>query len=98
MCLRAVEAYGKNLFYFFNSDSDEVGRERKDDVVVHVHFGMSGAFKLFELGAPSSPPATSTTRLRLEEIAKATASPSAPTPLLGGHLSAMLVEYGARDL
>ena len=35
--LARIEVHGKNLFYFFG--------EGPGAVVMHVHFGMSGAFK-----------------------------------------------------
>ena len=50
----AIEALGKNLFAFFDN-----GR-----VVVHVHFGMAGAWAIF--GRGDEPEPSSTTRLRLE--------------------------------
>ena len=70
----------------------------KDDVVMHVHFGMSGAFKLFEVGMASAPAATPTTRLRLEQIASTSKSDSALGAHLGAHLSAMTVDHGTLDL
>lgn len=89
-----MQRYGKNLFYFFNASCSSVKKNGSssnggsssttsamsdDDVVMHVHFGMSGAFKLFELDTPSSPSATATTRLRLEQMPSAAAgAPSAP--------------------
>lgn len=65
---------GKNLFYFF-------GGSGKDAVVLHFHFGMSGAFKTFELPGEEPKP---TTRLQLVcQEAK-----------LMAHLSAMTVQHG----
>ena len=101
--LTRVEAHGKNLFYFFGSVAQTV--------VMHVHFGMSGAFKLFHVADPNAPVATSTTRLRLEEVplphgaghpaadTEATeVSQSAPHGLFGAHLSAMTVDHGTMEL
>jgi hypothetical protein len=56
-----------------------------DTVVVHVHFGMSGAFRTSLLPGPD---ATPTTRLRLVH------SPSQ----LVAHLSAMTVQHGSLGL
>lgn len=81
--LRRVEAYGKNLFYFFGG-----GNTGKPEHVMHVHFGMSGAFKIFDLDSVSAPKPTSTTRLRLEH----------PASNIGGHLSAMTVGFGGAEL
>lgn len=108
LILRAVEAHGKNLFYFFGRDKANTAAAT---VVMHVHFGMSGAFKIFPLGH-GEPEPTSTTRLRLEQLPQtagpeaASASASAATAaagpprrqLLGGHLSAMTVQHGGLDL
>lgn len=52
----AIEAVGKNLFAFFGN--------MKNPHVVHVHFGMSGAWAIFP--KTSAPDPTLTTRLRLE--------------------------------
>ena len=46
--------HGKNLFYFFGTEAAPH--------VVHIHFGMSGAFKTMTLPGPE---ATDTTRLTL---------------------------------
>eukprot|EP00211_Chloroparvula_japonica_P006323 CAMPEP_0119145214 /NCGR_PEP_ID=MMETSP1310-20130426/37184_1 /TAXON_ID=464262 /ORGANISM="Genus nov. species nov., Strain RCC2339" /LENGTH=417 /DNA_ID=CAMNT_0007137013 /DNA_START=201 /DNA_END=1454 /DNA_ORIENTATION=+ len=70
--LRRVEAVGKNLFYFFGKSH-----------VVHVHFGMSGQFKLED--PPGSAPSKNT-RLRLEHKD------------VVGHLSAMTLKHGGVDL
>ena len=72
-----IEAIGKNLFAFFAA----VG---KPDVVMHVHFGMSGRWSLEDSSRAREP--TSTTRLRLEGDG------------LVSHLSAMTVEHGGVDL
>jgi len=75
-----IEVHGKNMFYFF-------GRARRSPevVVVHVHFGMAGAFAVYKR---SEPDVTPNTRLRLES------SGSNGLPWLVAHLSAMLVEHG----
>lgn len=52
----AIEAVGKNLFAFFGPMSSPH--------VVHVHFGMSGAWAIHP--SSTAPPPTPTTRLRLE--------------------------------
>ena len=51
----AIEAVGKNLFAFFGPMSAPH--------VVHVHFGMSGAWAIHP--SSTAPPPTPTTRLRL---------------------------------
>jgi formamidopyrimidine-DNA glycosylase len=71
-----IEAVGKNLFAFFGSQFDPV--------VVHVHFGMSGRWAVYENQTPPEP--TSTNRLRLE------------APGLVADLSAMTVQYGGMEL
>lgn len=69
-----IEVVGKNLFYFFGSSAT-------DTTVLHFHFGMSGAFKTYDL--PGREP-TPTTRLQLvNQEAK-----------LMAHLSAMTVQHG----
>ena len=73
---RSIEAVGKNLFAFFGSE--------KDPVVVHVHFGMSGNWAVYEDITPPEP--TSTNRLRLE------------CPGLVADLSAMTVQHGGMNL
>ena len=63
--LRRMEAVGKNLFAFFGEPSPPSpgGGDGDDDVVVHVHFGMSGAWAVFD-SAESEPEVRATTRLR----------------------------------
>ena len=62
--LRRMEAVGKNLFAFFGEPSPPApGGGDGDDVVVHVHFGMSGAWAVFD-SAESEPEVRATTRLR----------------------------------
>jgi formamidopyrimidine-DNA glycosylase len=103
LVLEAVQAHGKNLFYFFGGDSREARPplESSSTVVMHVHFGMSGAFKIFPLGC-SEPAVTATTRLRLEQLlptpTQSATEGVAALPLLGGHLSAMTVQHGGIDL
>lgn len=52
--LTRIEVHGKNLFYFFGSDTDS-------QVVLHFHFGMAGAFSVHSLPHEPKP----TTRLAL---------------------------------
>eukprot|EP00873_Tetraselmis_striata_P021370 jgi/Tetstr1/441634/TSEL_029860.t1 len=76
--LEKIEVVGKNLFYFFGSSAT-------DTTVLHFHFGMSGAFKTYDL--PGREP-TPTTRLQLvNQEAK-----------LMAHLSAMTVQHGGIGL
>ena len=82
-----MEAHGKNLFYFFGSDT-------ADPVVMHVHFGMSGAFKLFRLSDRGQPAPTPTSRLYLEEIPSAAGG----ADCVAGLVSAMTVQHGALPL
>lgn len=71
--LTRIEVHGKNLFYFFGEDSDPK--------VVHIHFGMSGAFKTMTLPGPEP---TDTTRLTLvNKDLDIIASLSAMTVVLG---------------
>ncbi|KAK9842012.1 hypothetical protein WJX81_004236 [Elliptochloris bilobata] len=74
--LSRIECHGKNLFYFFGTG--------EDTVVMHVHFGMSGAFRTSTLG--EEPDARETTRLKLvgEDIC--------------AQLSAMTVAHGGLAL
>lgn len=76
--LSRVEVIGKNLYYFFSQPPSE-------DVVVHIHFGMSGAFRTLALGSLEPKP---TTRLRLinHELG------------LEAHLGAMTCEHGGPEL
>lgn len=71
--LKRIEVHGKNLFYFFGDD--------KSPQVVHIHFGMSGAFKTMTLPGPEP---TETTRLKLvNEEHGIVAQLSAMTVILG---------------
>lgn len=71
--LTRIEVHGKYLFYFFGDPIDPV--------ILHFHFGMSGAFKTMTLPGPAP---TATTRLQLinEKME------------LVAHLSAMTVLHG----
>lgn len=83
-----IEAVGKNLFAFFGAPDD-----KEAQVVVHVHFGMSGAWAVHDVDRSegrAEPPTTATTRLRLEE----TPSGGASSSWLVAHLSAMTVAHG----
>eukprot|EP00927_Polykrikos_kofoidii_P062971 TRINITY_DN57784_c0_g1_i1.p1 TRINITY_DN57784_c0_g1~~TRINITY_DN57784_c0_g1_i1.p1 ORF type:complete len:350 (-),score=58.06 TRINITY_DN57784_c0_g1_i1:144-1145(-) len=77
--LSRIEVHGKNLFYFFGKEN---GKGRKV-VVVHIHFGMAGAFAVY---TKEEPEVTASTRLRLEAVG---GSPCV------AHLSAMTVEFGS---
>lgn len=77
--LTRVEAIGKNLFHFWSASpagpaagpAAEHAKEPRaglvvdEPIVVHIHFGMSGQFRLAPL--VSAPPAKPTTRLCLAE-------------------------------
>ena len=77
--LLRIEAHGKNLFYFFG------GATASDEgcVVVHIHFGMAGAFRLSSVGGAHPKP---TTRLQLEGHG------------LVAQLSAMTLAFGPYNL
>ena len=79
-----VQCHGKNLFYFFGTG--------EDTVVMHVHFGMSGAFRTSLPG--QEPEARETTRLKLV-APDVVAQLSAMTVAHGG-LGASLLSPGAR--
>eukprot|EP00288_Rhodomonas_lens_P001473 CAMPEP_0177730644 /NCGR_PEP_ID=MMETSP0484_2-20121128/22104_1 /TAXON_ID=354590 /ORGANISM="Rhodomonas lens, Strain RHODO" /LENGTH=493 /DNA_ID=CAMNT_0019243657 /DNA_START=443 /DNA_END=1924 /DNA_ORIENTATION=- len=76
-----IEAVGKNLFAFF-------GPIKGPLFVVHVHFGMSGQWSVFDSNSEDVPEPTPTTRLRLEH----------PETGLVSHLSAMTVQLGDEAL
>jgi formamidopyrimidine-DNA glycosylase len=80
--LADVTAVGKNLFYVFGA----AGNKAADQVVVRVHFGMSGRHSAFHRDEEPAP--TPTTRLRLE---------GTDAPVVT-HLSAMTVEHGGPGL
>lgn len=116
--LSRMEAVGKNLFAFFGGgDGGGVaGRggtavEDDDVVVVHVHFGMSGAWALYDSLVDDEPEVKPTTRLRLEEVVAAAPASSTSgrgrgrkgaaggaTSRFVAHLSAMTVQHGGTDL
>jgi formamidopyrimidine-DNA glycosylase len=77
-----MEAVGKNLFAFFDAAEDgsynaklndkrsSVSGSVDDDndvIVVHVHFGMSGVWAIYDTAMETEPETKPTTRLRLEE-------------------------------
>ncbi|KAL3775061.1 hypothetical protein ACHAW5_001195 [Stephanodiscus triporus] len=78
-----------------------------DVVVVHVHFGMSGAWAIYDMAVESEPETKPTTRLRLEEIKDVVEGDGRPSGgqkgggdnvLLVTHLSAMTVSHGPSSL
>lgn len=75
--LLRIEVHGKNLFYFFGK------AKASPTVVVHIHFGMAGAFAAYKREVPETTP---NTRLLLESTDGA--------PNIVAHLSAMTVEHG----
>jgi formamidopyrimidine-DNA glycosylase len=82
--LEKIEVHGKNLFYFFSKDatpSKKLQPQPSLHEIVHVHFGMAGAFKTMK---PPGVEPTATTRLRLEN----------PKLNVIAHLSAMTVIHG----
>lgn len=74
--LLRIEVHGKNLFYFFGKKGGSAA------LVVHIHFGMAGAFAVYQGEEPET---TANTRLRLV---------SQSGTRLAAHLSAMTVEHG----
>ena len=75
-----IEAVGKNLFAFFKHPH----QSESDSVVVHVHFGMAGAWAVYQGQDEVVPEPTPTNRLRLE----------LPDEFLTADLSAMTVNHG----
>ena len=73
-----LDAIGKNLFAFFRQ------RAGLAEQCVHVHFGMSGRWAVFDV--KEAPEPTPTTRLRLEDGE------------FVAHLSAMTVVHGGPEL
>uniref|UniRef100_A0A7S3NL00 DNA-(apurinic or apyrimidinic site) lyase n=1 Tax=Aureoumbra lagunensis TaxID=44058 RepID=A0A7S3NL00_9STRA len=73
----SIEAHGKNIFAIFGQDAEET--------IVHVHFGMSGNWAIFDPVNEEEPETRATTRLRLVTDDAIT------------HLSAMTVAHGDRD-
>lgn len=74
-----IEAVGKNLFAFFKHPH----QSERESVVVHVHFGMAGAWAVYQHDEVVPEPSP-TNRLRLE----------LPEESLTADLSAMTVNYG----
>jgi endonuclease-8 len=83
---RAVQAIGKNLFARFGAND-----------IVHVHFGMAGAWAVFAPGE-AVPEPTATTRLRLEEVLEHGAKSGGKPRGFTAHLSAMTVAHGGLAL
>jgi len=79
-----IEAVGKNLFAFFDSDGSKNKEEEKESVVMHVHFGMAGNWAVYV--NEDAPEPTKTNRLRLEY------------PGIIADLSAMTVQHGGMEL
>jgi len=77
--LSRIEVHGKNMFYFFGQGNKVV--------VVHVHFGLAGAFAVYK---GEEPAVTGNIRLRLSTVDNG-------TPLVA-HLSAMVVKHGPSSL
>ena len=99
--LHKVEAVGKNLFYFFANPASVTARPKSvtatgtdevadaASVVMHVHFGMSGRFGVWDLNtAEPVPEPTDTTRLKLVNEEEG----------IYALLSAMTVQHGGMDL
>lgn len=80
-----IEAVGKNLFAFFRKAGS---KDEQDSVVVHVHFGMAGAWAVYHGEGEPVPEPTATNRLRLQH----------ETEALTADLSAMTVNYGGMAL
>eukprot|EP00959_Pyramimonas_sp_CCMP1952_P454680 9470286-Pyramimonas_sp.AAC.1 len=78
---KGIEAVGKNLFAFF-------GEEGEDPVIMHVHFGMSGVWAIFDEAKEAEPDVKETTRLRMYHKASG----------LITHLSAMTVRRPRSEL
>jgi formamidopyrimidine-DNA glycosylase len=74
-----MEAVGKNLFAFF-ADAGSGGKEKKKNnisssvssveniIIVHVHFGMSGVWAIYDTAMETEPETKPTTRLRLRRV------------------------------
>ena len=98
--LSRMEAVGKNLFAFFSSHDGSNSSGSKDHeidgdaglVVMHVHFGMSGMWAVFNT-TTEEPDVKPTTRLRLEEIVSPSSAIAAEHKICT-HLSAMTVAHG----
>lgn len=83
--LTRMEAVGKNLFAFFSPG----------DIVVHVHFGMSGVWSLHD--SNEEPDVKATTRLRLEEQRNENKDSSNEGKKVA-HLSCMTCNFGGPEL
>jgi hypothetical protein len=83
--LSAPGTPGQGLLGSLGAAASAAAAAAEDAVVVHIHFGMSGAFRTALLPGPE---ATPTTRLRLEHSGSG----------LVAHLSAMTVAHGSMDL
>ena len=80
-----IEAVGKNLFAFFDTDGGGKNTQGEEDtVVMHVHFGMAGNWAVYVNEVAPEP--TKTNRLRLEY------------PGMVADLSAMTVQHGGMKL
>jgi formamidopyrimidine-DNA glycosylase len=79
-----IEAVGKNLFAFFDSDGSGKNGEAEKSVVMHVHFGMAGNWAVYM--NEDAPEPTKTNRLRLEY------------PGIVADLSAMTVQHGGMEM
>ena len=79
-----IEAVGKNLFAFFDSDGNGKKGDEDPPVVMHVHFGMAGNWAVYM--NEEAPEPTKTNRLRLEY------------PGIVADLSAMTVQHGGMEL
>ncbi len=79
-----IEAVGKNLFAFFDSNGNGQKGDEDSCVVMHVHFGMAGNWAVYM--NEEAPEPTKTNRLRLEY------------PGIVADLSAMTVQHGGMEL
>ena len=80
--LQRIEVHGKNLFYFFGEP--EGG---PSTVVMHIHFGMSGRFRVSPLPGPEPTP---TTRLQLINEPEGVVANLSAMTVAHGDLGAML--------
>ncbi|CAE7040009.1 nei1 [Symbiodinium natans] len=79
--LLKIEVHGKNMFYFFGLPG------KAPSLVVHVHFGLAGAFAVY---TKEEPELSKSIRLRLETVDQ-------KGPHMVAHLSAMVVKHGKPD-
>ena len=90
------QAIGKNLLVFFGGESYD--NQQAD--VVHIHFGMAGAWSVYDAG--KAPEATATTRHSYHADASNVTRCSCRLRLEGhgvvAHLSAMTVALGTPEL